>query len=267
MLARSLMHLVTRSARCAVVGLVLAGCGPGLDVGSDLLWSTNHETGDLSDWYAAPGGGLLPDMSNSTVEIGLGLAHSGRYSLKFIDLATSDSEGPAIYRALSAPPDLYYSAWYYLPHLYQTNSQWTIQKFRSPSDTTATVDHGHDLNLRTLPGGQVVLYVYSHDPNYLQAPLADPPALVPIETWFQIESFYQPRTDTTGRLSVWLNDRLVYDLRNRTTASSDDVLWTACDIGEDIELAGQPVAPELYVDDAAISRVRVSRSAAPFAPK
>jgi hypothetical protein len=237
--------------------LAAPACGQRYNLGSDILWATDHESGELNDWYAAPGGGLMLDAANSTVEIASGIAHSGKYSLKFTDLAASDVKGPGIYRELVAPPDAYYSAWYYLPRLYQTNSQWTIQKFRSRSDSNPNVvSHGHDLNLRTLPGGQVVLYVYSHDPEYLQAPLADPPAFVPVETWFQIESLYSPRTDETGRLLIWLDDRLVYDLEGRRTAGSDDVVWSPCNVGEDI----QPSPPELYVDDAAISLTRVTTS-------
>jgi hypothetical protein len=273
-----------------VLGLSLSACGPELELGSDVLWATGHETGDLTDWYLPPAGGLLPDTSMSPApEIAAGPAHSGRYSLKFTDLAQSDIIGPGVYRELVAPPDAYYSVWYYIPRLYQTKSQWTIMKFRARSDSDPTViSHGHDLNLRTLPGGQVILYVYSHDPTYLQAPLADPPAIVPVETWFQIETLYRPRTDETGRLLVWLNDRLVYDLENRRTAGSNDVLWTPCNIGEDVEPLGSPsdepgvggaggadaeagapsaaggtsaqVPPELYIDDAAISLKRVTRT-------
>jgi hypothetical protein len=244
---------------CSLLLFILAtpGCGPKLEIGSSVMWATDHESGELDDWYADGRGGLLLDSENSTVEIADGRAHSGRYSLKFTDLAMSDTDGPGIYRELQAPPDAYYSAWYYLPRLYQTHSQWTIQKFRSRSDADPEeIGHGHDLNLRTLPGGQVVLYVFSHDPAYLQAPLADPPAFVPVETWFQIEVFYSPRTDETGRILVWLNDRLVYDLEDRRTAGSNDVLWTPCNIGEDI----QPSPPELYLDDAGISLVRVRRN-------
>jgi hypothetical protein len=253
-----------------------------------VLWATDHETGDLTGWYLPPAGGLLPDTSMS-VTIAEGPAHSGRYSLKFTDSAESDMDGPGVYRELISPPDLYYSAWYYIPRLYQTNSQWSIMKFRSRSDAdAAAISHGHDLNLRTLPGDQVILYVYSHDPTYLQAPLVDPPAIVPVETWFQLETFYHPRTDETGILKVWLDDRLVYDLEGRRTADSDDVLWTPCNIGEDVQPLGSPpdnlgvgeggaggdggeagapsvasgmrIPPELYIDDAAISLKRVTRS-------
>jgi hypothetical protein len=234
-----------------------ASCAPRLELGSNVIWATDHESGDLEDWSADGGGALLLDDFHSTAEISTEFSHSGEYSLKLTDLAPmSDSEGPGVYRELRAPPDAYYSAWYYLPRLYKTNSQWTIQKFRSRSDSDLEqVNHGHDLNLRTLPGGQVVLYIYSHDPAYLQAPLVDPPAYVPVETWFQIETFFSARTDRTGQIRVWLDDRLVYDLGDRRTTGSDDVLWTPCNIGQDV----QPSPPILFLDDAGISRVRVTR--------
>lgn len=274
---------------CALAACSLLGaCGPKLELGSNVLWSTSHESGDLSDWYLAPGGGLVPDTSMSPVNVVAGPAHTGRYSLQLIDLAASDTIGPGVYRELVSPPDAYYSAWYYIPRQYQTKSQWTIMKFRSRSDDDPnTISHGHDLNVRALPGGQVILYVYSHDATYLQAPLADPPAIVPVEAWFQLEVLYRPRTDETGKLLVWLDDRLVYDLENRRTAGSSALVWSPCNVGEDVEPLGTPSAddgeggaggtsgdgaageagasathsgPELYVDDAAVSLTRVTRS-------
>ena len=237
-----------------LLALASAGCGPKLDLGSDVLWATDHESGTPDDWSADGRGGLELDAAGSTITIADGPSHSGRYSLKFSDLSMSDTVGPAAYRELIDPEDLYYSAWYYVPRAYQTNSEWTIQKFRWRSG--ADPAQGHDLNLRTLPGGQVMLYVFSHDPAYLQAPLANPPAFVPIGTWFQVETFYQARTDETGRIEVWVDDHLVYDLKDRRTTGSNDLLWSPCDIGEDVE----PAPPELYIDDAAISRVRVTRA-------
>jgi hypothetical protein len=241
----------------AALALSCAACGPQIDLGSDLLWATDHESNSLAVWSEPPGGGILLDAAGSTVDIAEGPAHSGRFSLKISDRGTSDSDGPGVYRELIDPEEAYYSAWYYLPRAYQTNSQWTIQKFRSRSDTDPdVVSHGHDLDLRTLPGGEIILYVFSHDPAYLQAPLADPPAFVPTQAWFQLEVLFRSRTDDSGRLLVWLDDRLVYDLENRRTAGSNDLLWSPCSVGEDV----QPSPKELYVDDAAISRTRVTRS-------
>ncbi len=249
-------HGFSLRAACALA-LTCAACGPQLDLGTNVTWATNHESGTLDDWLSAPGGGTILDASNSTVEVVAGPAHSGKYALKLTDLGASDVDGPGVYRELIDPDEAYYSAWYYLPRAYTTNSQWTIQKFRSRLESDPTVvSHGHDLDLRTLPGGQVVLFVFSHDPAYLQAPLADPPAFVPIEAWFQIEVLYRSRTDETGRLLVWIDDRLVYDLENRRTAGSGDLLWSPCSVGLDV----QPMPREVYIDDAAISRVRVGRA-------
>jgi len=271
------------------VVLVVTACQPKLELGSNVLWSTDHESGDLTDWYLAPGGGLVPDTSMSPVEVVKGPAHSGSWSLHLTDLAASDTIGPGVYRELDSPPDAYYSAWYYIPRQYQTRSQWTIMKFRSRSDDDPNmISHGHDLNLRTLPGGQLILYVYSHDPMYLQAPLVDPPAIVPVEAWFQLEVLYRQRTDETGKLLVWLDDRLVYDLEQRRTAGSNALVWSPCNVGEDVVPLGTPdmdageggassvasgvageagqsavashAGPELYIDDAAISLTRVTRA-------
>jgi len=259
--ARSSSRPLPRSV-CLLLLALCGACSPMLDLGSNVLWATDHESGELDGWYENGQGGLLMDSG----EIAEGPAHSGQYSLKLTDFALSDIKGPGVYRELQSPPDAYYSIWYYLPRLYETKSQWTIQKFRSrldsdPTDSDPTeTSHGHDLNLRTLPGGQVILYVYSHDPAYLQAPLADPPAFVPVDTWFHVEVFYSPRTDETGRISIWLDDRLVYDLRDRRTTGSDDVLWNPCNIGKDV----QPSPPVVYLDDAAISLVRVTRNGSPL---
>src|SRR5664279_2488607 len=103
---------ISRDELCLVLlgSSMLCACGSKLDVGSDVLWSTGHETNGLSDWYAAPGGGLVPDTSISPVPtVVTGPAHSGRYSLKFTDLAADDTIGPGVYRELVAPPDAYYS--------------------------------------------------------------------------------------------------------------------------------------------------------------
>ncbi|MEO6603639.1 MAG: hypothetical protein ABIQ16_27395 [Polyangiaceae bacterium] len=254
---RLLPSIAARLTRVAVT-LACSACGPQLDLGSDVTWATSHESGTLDDWSLPPGGGIFPGTATlDAVGIAAGPAHSGQYSLKISDGDTNDMDGPGVYRELVDPEEAYYSAWYYLPTSYLTKSQWTIQKFRSRSTSDPNeVNHGHDLNLRTLPGGETILYVYSHDPSYLQAPLANPPAFVPVLQWFHLEVLFRPRTDETGRLLVWLDDRLVYDLENRRTADSSDVLWSPCSVGEDV----QPSPKVIYVDDAAISRTRVTRS-------
>jgi hypothetical protein len=252
------------AAPLAAVALAVTcvACGPKVELGSNVSWATDHESGTLDDWLLPPGGGTFQyPTTNDTVSVAAGPAHSGRYSLMLSNGGTSDADGPSVYRELVDPEEAYYSAWYYLPGPYTTHSQWTIQKFRSRSESDPDlVSHGHDLNLRTLPGGETILYVVSHDPVYLQAPLADPPAFVPTQVWFHLEVLFRARTDETGRVLVWLDDRLVYDLENRRTAGSRDLLWSPCSVGEDVT----PSPKVIYVDDAAISHTRVTRSGTLF---
>jgi hypothetical protein len=98
--------------------------------------------------------------------------------------------------------------------------------------------------------------VVSSDPTNLQAPLANPPAFVPVQAWFHIEVLYRDRTDLTGQVLVWLDDRLVYDLENRHTASTRDLVWSPCSVEENVT----PSPKVIYVDDAAVSQTRVTPS-------
>jgi hypothetical protein len=224
-----------------------------MDLGSNVLWSSDLETGDLSEWTAAPGGGPVPDPAGGLIEVVAGLSHSGTHAIKLTNSANMETDGPGVYRELVGPPELYYSVWYYLPVANTTITQWTIQKFRNRTADPTVLSENLDLDLRTLPGGQVVLYVFSHDPAYLQAPLADPVPFVPVARWFQIETLYRPASDLSGKLVVYLDGKLVYDLENRRTTGGDDIVWTPCNVGTDIE----PMPAVLYLDDAAISLSRV----------
>jgi hypothetical protein len=244
---------IARGVLCAACVLVCAGCGPRMDLGSDVLWSSDLESGDLSEWASAPGGGPVADPVGGLIEVAAGLSHSGTHAIKLTNSANMDSDGPGVYRELARPGELYYSIWYYLPSSYTTISQWTIQKFRTSSPTPDVLSENLDLNLRSLPGGQLALYVFSHDPQYLQAPLGDPVPFVPIARWFQIEVLFRPAADTSGSLVIFLDGKRVYDLENRRTAGGSDIFWTPCNIGTDVE----PMPAVIYLDDAAISQSRV----------
>src|SRR5437868_2105431 len=131
----------------AALAIPCVACGPRVQLGSNVSWATDHESGTLDDWLLPPGGGIFQDpTTKDTVSIAAGPAHSGRYSLMLSNGGTSDVDGPAVYREVVDPEEAYYSVWYYLPGPYTTNSQWTIQRFRRRSESDAgLVSHGHDL--------------------------------------------------------------------------------------------------------------------------
>jgi hypothetical protein len=231
--------------------LVISGCGAPVDLGSDLLFTAEHESGDLEEWLAGDEGGVTGD-ADGAVELSSDFAHRGRYSVKLTATSTGD-DGPSLFRELAADR-AFYSAWYYLPKAYDTVSYWTVQQFESRTSDGDAVSAGLDLRLRTLPGGEVVLYVFHNEPEYLQSPLADPPPYVPVGRWFQIESEFVARTDATGSLRVWLDGELVYTIEGRPTVKSETVHFAPSSLAIDIG----PAPVELFVDDVAISRTRVT---------
>jgi hypothetical protein len=121
---------------------LLAGCAQPLDLGSDVIWSTDFERGDLSDWSAPPGTGgvYLADAgpSDAAFEISDAEAHSGQFSARFTSVAGAQPTsryppgGGGLYKNAVFPAQAYYSAWYFIPQSYQTLSDWTILKLMVP---------------------------------------------------------------------------------------------------------------------------------------
>jgi len=196
----------------------LAGCGDPLYLGSDLIWSARLEDGNLAEWngdtqpFPAPA-----DAAN--VRVSDARARSGRYALS-VTRPPSDTEGgPVIGHSAGLPKEAYYAAWLFLPDDYPVKTYWAVLELRSvgvSADPNA-LQEGIDIRLRKLPGGQLTLYVFAHDVDFLQPPLVDPPALVAVGQWFHVEMFYRLASDSAGALQVWLDGRLVYDLPSRAT--------------------------------------------------
>jgi hypothetical protein len=238
----------------AAVALAPPSCAPRLDLGSDLLWSAKHESGDLSEWSTgAPGGGVA-DTPDATVAVTTEVAHTGKYAVKLTNSAVGAIKTARLWHQADFPEEAYYSVWYYLPRAYQTSVDWTILQFRSPTDDPAIISQFMDVDLRSLPGGELILTLFDHRPQYLRFPTPDPALLVPVGRWFQIEVFYRNIPDDTGRFTLWLDGKLNYDIVGRPMTPSKTVYWTPCSVSEDIS----PTQSEIYVDDAAVSPARLT---------
>jgi hypothetical protein len=275
----------------AVVVCVGASCGGSLGLGSDIVWSTSFETGDLSDWSSAPGiggpiqfdaGGSAPQVTATTEQ-----AHSGRYSAKFSSVAAIpwaspyDPGGGCLYKESEFPQSAYYSAWYYLPSYHETLSAWSILKFMVPlggSDGGAMLDpdsganlatalgqalgasERFDLSLSSLPGQQMTLVLLDARHQYLEPPLPDPVPHVPIGQWFQIESLYR-NSASGGELLVWLDGAPIYDVL-RPTGGNDSIAFAVCSLVNGLT----PQQATVYVDDVAVSWSRVPAHGAAVSP-
>ena len=133
--------------------------------------------------------------------------------MKLTNGAVSMYDDANLWREDAYPAEAYYSAWYYLPRAYQTTDDWSIMEFEVPTGGDAgVIGLLLDIDLRSLPDGDLILSVYDHRPAYLRSPTPDPALLVPVGQWFPIEAFYRNVNDGSGQFTVWLNGQLNYDL-------------------------------------------------------
>jgi hypothetical protein len=243
--------------RCALAlalltaALAAPACNARLNLGNSVLWSARHETGDLTEWTQGGKGGAAADTPDTSVAPSTDVAHSGRYSVKLTNGAVSMYEDAHLWREDDYPVDAYYSAWFYLPRAYQTTADWSITQFQVPT-SDGGVGQLLDIDLRSLPDGDLILSVYDHRAAYLRTPTPDPAQPVPIGQWFQIEAYYRNAADDTGEIAIWLDGQLNYDLHRPFGQSP--VYWTVCSKTYGLS----PAESTIYIDDAAISLARVT---------
>lgn len=239
----------------------LLGCSDPLRLGSDLIWTADQEQGTLEQWTRDGQGDALtprpPDSDDtSSIEASTETVHSGRYAIKLVNPTgwSQDFEGPELYHAVGAERDAYYSAWFFLPEDYRIDPHLTLVRLRSVDPGGGPPLNGEELQLRSLSSGGYVLQVFSNNNGFLREPIADPPPLVPAKRWFHIEVRYQSQFG--GKLRVWLDGVLFYDLTGRPGAGGPDILFAVCNVAETAE----PAPVVMFVDDAAVSLSRVSPS-------
>jgi hypothetical protein len=236
----------------------LLGCSDPLPLGNDLIWVADQETGTLEQWTRDGQGDVSeptpPDGKDaSSIRATTDIAHTGLYAVKLVNPTgwDQDDEGPQLYHAV-AEADGYYSAWFFLPEDYRIDPHLTLLRLRSRDPESGQVSNGEELQLRSVSSGGYVLQVFNNNSNNLRSPIADPPPLVQAKRWFQLEARYEPQS--SGRLRVWLDGVLFYDLRDRPEATGAEIAFTVCNVAQ----SAQPAPLVLFVDDAAISVSRVS---------
>jgi hypothetical protein len=236
-----------------VAALSASACSDPLALGNDLVWTADQERGDLTQWTTDGSGDthLPPDAS---IEVSTEAAHRGTRAIKLVNPAAWDNqdEGPELFHSTGVLGDAYYSAWFLLPEEYRLEPQMTLMRLRSRDAGGSEPFNGEELQLRSLPVGGYVLQIFSNNAGFLLEPLADPAPRVEAGLWFQLEARYEPQS--SGRLRVWLDGVLVYDLDGRPGAAGTEMVLGICNVAE----AAEPAPLVLFVDDAAVSLSRVS---------
>ena len=255
-------------AGCFSLAALSAACSEPLLIGDDVLWSADQETGDLSQWTTAgvgqtvfnEGDAKMPTLDltseppNDEVDVSVttDAAHSGSYALKLSNPGNDDMRetGMELLRVVGPVDDAFYSAWFMLPVDFTIEPSLTIARLRS-RNSEGNVLNGEELQLRSLPTGGYVLQVFNNSSAFLREPLPEEPPHLEAGVWSQIEARYEAQVG--GRLRVWLNGKLVYDLSGRPGATGDEVVFSVCNTGERFE----PAPLVLFVDDVAVSLSRV----------
>lgn len=254
-----------------------SGCSEPLRIGDDVLWSADHETGDLSQWTTQGEGQTafnIGDAKASTldltresmdpgasVQVTTEAAHSGFHALKLSNPGNKENRetGMEILRMVGPADDVFYSAWFMLPTDVELSPSITIARLRSRNDA-GEVFNGEELQLRSLPTGGYVLQVFNNNSAFLREPLPEEPPYLEAGRWSQVEARYE--SHMSGRLRVWLDGRLVYDLNGRPGAAGKDLVLSICNTGELFD----PAPLDLFVDDVAVTLSRVGPSGTLHAP-
>ena len=110
-----------------------------------------------------------------------------------------------------------------------------------------------DIDVRSLPGGELILSVFDHRAPYLRSPTPPTAIVLPIGRWFQVEALFRDLSDDRGRLVVWLDGQVNYDIA-RPFGINNTVYWSVCSSSYGFS----PAESAIYVDDAAVSVGRVT---------
>ncbi len=231
----------------------MLSCSNQLELGSDLTWTADTESADLSQWATAAGDAVVLPSAETSVEVTSEERHGGRYAVKLVNPANWDNQeaGPELVHDVGAVDDAYYSAWFLLPVDYVLQPSLTFLQLKSRDAATGELLNGEQLQLRSLRGGGYVLQVFHNNAGFLLEPVAEQAPLVSAGSWFHVEARYQPTSG--GKLRVWLNGVLSYDLAGRPGAARSEVVLSASNVAE----RATPAPLTLFVDDAALSASRV----------
>jgi len=233
---------------------LLFGCTEDpLVLGDDprMLWWTDHETGDLSDWLGKTEQGGFVLQGRSRVEVVSGSSRSGTHSLLIQNLSPAERDYPLVARNGPLPLGVYASAWYYLPEAVQPISYWWFVLYRSrhpPYDSLSFRDEIR-LSFTTRADGSMGCELLTEELGEV-VPLVE--REIPVGRWFHIETYLRATNGPDGELAVWQDGEKTFEATGKLMETS----WAEWMTGAVADGLATD-ASELYIDDAAISNVRL----------
>ena len=254
------------------------------DYRASVLWSANHEAGDLHEWDRPdakyPGGGVLNTGPDDQIiaRASQTQAFTGKFSAEAtIHGAIRARNGKRAVRLMRwtdkpwdkgggyFPKVAFYSTWMFVPHKYSNKKRapwdpgdggwWNVFQFKA-NDADETSIPTWSLNLHfNEQKDQMEFGLYS-EINEPRSVDAAEPTPVPVGRWFHVEARLEVSATNTGRIDVWQDGKLLMTAANVKTAitpKNENAVWGIGNYTDHI--AGGPVegSATLYFDDAIIS--------------
>lgn len=236
-------------------GSTTGGAAPAADEPwppGELVWSTDHEVGDFSDWEDGGdfyGGEYEWGDVNSYVDLGVGRDESNGVVADINTVARGETSGGVrMYRRVEASA-AYYSAWFRLEEAHRVTDWWSIFLFHARDESLSLENDVSlwDVRLVNDEAGRLALQFFDHDTmRGTSSPLGA--GRVTPGTWFELKAYLDYRPPNETRLIVWQDDALLFDMKRLHTAPEEHVYW--CVGNGAAELS--PADSTLYLDDAAV---------------
>lgn len=214
-----------------------------------VLWSADHETGNMSQWYQGDGGGEF-NSGSAVSSASRDQAHSGAYSAK-LTISAPPVSGARLFRwkESQAYPALYYSAWYFFPQSYTISQYWNVFQWKSKTPQ-GNIDPFIVLNVGNRSNGAMYLYAYDWQRRITYGQSTKD---IPIGQWFKVEAFYKCAADGSGQATFWQDGMQIINIPNvQTRYSNGDCQWSVDNYSNGVN----PTPATIYIDDAVVSTTR-----------
>jgi len=211
----------------------------------NVIWSADHEDGNMNEWYLNNGGGEFNSGVGDTV-ISTDIARTGNRGIK-MTITTPPESGTRMFRWYEPQRNarLQYSAWFYFPQRFAVSTYWNIFQWKSKR-SSSQIDPFFVLNIGNRSDGSMFVYLYDWQTRraYSQSVRN-----LPVNQWVKLEAYYQCAGDSTGRVTFWQDGIQLYDLQNvRTRYSDGDCQWSIDNYSNGVS----PSPAVIYADDAEI---------------
>ncbi len=263
----SLLFERWRSLRVTLFGFSLLCLFGVFAASAEVLWTADHETGDISQWDRKGPWQSGPGSTNYLVTTGL--AHTGRYSLASTIDTTSGKAGIRWARRYMPdgskllPDEAYYSVWFYMPGPFRSSwwnfMQWKRADGKGGSDPVASVNFEQRAS-----GAQYfsLNYKVGDDGGYKTkgwGNIASSDRDVPLRQWVHLECKYRWSIRESGEITCWQDGVEIWSFDGIKTefdyrGAGEPRQFAVNAYGEDIS----PSPYTFYLDDAAISSSRLS---------